>query len=171
LSLHGLNVSFCGPVVFSSESSHMFTQSGWLVWLTLGNNRTKWSSVKLYFLYCVHITVSTGDSDELTPLPTTFLVYGSDTVWTLHRTAADNKIWSDSEAQSLMHKCVACRRNYQVCWHPWQAARMDLPLFACPLLGPRSGCGFDDSTYDVLLSPVPWAHETGCDDLMYRTSL
>jgi hypothetical protein len=39
---------------------------------------------------------------------------------------------------SLMHKCVACQRNYQVYWHPWQAARMDLPLFARPLFGPRS---------------------------------
>ena len=37
-----------------------------------------------------------------------------------------------------MHKCVACQRNYQVYWHPWQAARMDLPLFARPLFGPRS---------------------------------
>lgn len=47
--------------------------------LTFGNNGTKWfclsevSGVKLYLLY-----YAAGDSDELTPLPTTFLVGGSD---------------------------------------------------------------------------------------------
>ena len=82
MSLHGLNVSAVRWFSRLNRRRDSRTQADLsdLHSVTTEQNGclSGVSGVKLYFLYCVPTTVAAGDSDELTPLPTTFLVYGSD---------------------------------------------------------------------------------------------